>query len=337
MFRENSSFIETILYDSPGCKILKNGSEGAIYHLANVMFTLGYMSGSGFFGLVYLFSLLGVGFFIQSLWGWVDACGVDIFMWSLLLFVFCLVQLAHIGYRLRKVNFEEDFTNLYKAMFQPLDVPLGVYKEIVNCCDAEVTSLSREQNYAVEGKTAIDRLSLLLSGRVRVTHEQQFLHYIFPYQFLDSPEWESLRPNEEGNFQVTLTAETDCYYVTWKRRKLYMLLAKHHYIARLFTVMLGNDIADKLYSLIDKLYCRGGVRYDIRLPSLYHVLAPSVEAEKETIAESPHHVPQSSFRPQECPFIKPGPDINDLIDVNSSWSGIRKGHAPLAPTQTPEL
>ncbi|XP_043542678.1 popeye domain-containing protein 3-like [Chiloscyllium plagiosum] len=165
MFRENSSFIETILYDSPGCKILKNGSEGAIYHLANVMFTLGYMSGSGFFGLVYLFSLLGVGFFIQSLWGWVDACGVDIFMWSLLLFVFCLVQLAHIGYRLRKVNFEEDFTNLYKAMFQPLDVPLGVYKEIVNCCDAEVTSLSREQNYAVEGKTAIDRLSLLLSGR----------------------------------------------------------------------------------------------------------------------------------------------------------------------------
>ncbi|XP_048448389.1 popeye domain-containing protein 3-like, partial [Rhincodon typus] len=201
MFRENSSFIETILYDSPGCKILKNGSEGAVYHLANVMFTLGYMSGSGFFGLVYLFSLLGVGFFIQSLWGWVDACGVDIFMWSLLLFVFCLVQLAHIGYRLRKVNFDEDFTNLYKAMFRPLEVPLNVYKEIVNCCDAEVTSLAREQNYAVEGKTAIDRLSLLLSGRVRVTHEQQFLHYIFPYQFLDSPEWESLRPNEEGNFQ----------------------------------------------------------------------------------------------------------------------------------------
>eukprot|EP00061_Rhincodon_typus_P014824 g42137.t1 len=165
MFRENSSFIETILYDSPGCKILKNGSEGAVYHLANVMFTLGYMSGSGFFGLVYLFSLLGVGFFIQSLWGWVDACGVDIFMWSLLLFVFCLVQLAHIGYRLRKVNFDEDFTNLYKAMFRPLEVPLNVYKEIVNCCDAEVTSLAREQNYAVEGKTAIDRLSLLLSGR----------------------------------------------------------------------------------------------------------------------------------------------------------------------------
>ncbi|XP_078416089.1 popeye domain-containing 2 isoform X1 [Cetorhinus maximus] len=318
MLRENSSFIETILYDNPECKLLKNGSEGAIYHLANVMFTLGYMSGSGFFGLVYIFSLLGVGFFIQSIWGWVDACGVDIFMWSLLLFVLCLVQLAHIGYRLRKVTFEEDFTNLYKTMFRPLDVPLNVYKEIVRCCDAEVMNLARDQNYAVEGKTAIDRLSLLLAGRVRVTHDQQFLHYIFPYQFLDSPEWESLRPNEEGNFQVTLTAETDSCYVTWKRRKLYLLLAKHHYIARLFTVMLGNDIADKLYSLIDKLYCRGGVRYDIRLPSLYHVLAPSVEAEKEKIAENPHHVPQSSVKPQESPFKKPWPDSNDLIGEDST-------------------
>ncbi|XP_072901455.1 popeye domain-containing 2 isoform X1 [Hemitrygon akajei] len=318
MLRENSSFLETILYDGSDCKVLNYGSEGAIFHLANVMFTLGYMSGSGFFGLVYIFSLIGIGFFIQSLWGWIDACGVDIFIWSLLLFVLCLVQLAHVGYRLRKVTFDEDFINLYKAMFRPLEVPLNVYKEIVRCCDAEVMSLARDQNYAVEGKTAIDRLSLLLSGRIRVSHDQQFLHYIFPYQFLDSPEWESLRPSEEGSFQVTLTAETDCCYVTWKRRKLYLLLAKHHYIARLFTVLLGNDIADKLYSLIDKLYCRGGVRYDIRLPSLYHVLAPSVESEKEKIAESPHHVPQRSFNPQESPCKKSCGDHSDLLGEDST-------------------
>lgn len=41
--------------------------------------------------------------------------------------------------------------------------------------------------------------------RVRVSQDGQFLHYIFPYQFLDSPEWESLRPSEEGTFQVTLS------------------------------------------------------------------------------------------------------------------------------------
>ena len=30
----------------------------------------------------------------------------------------------------------------------------------------------------------------------------EFLHFIHPFQFLDSPEWDSLRPSEEGVFQV---------------------------------------------------------------------------------------------------------------------------------------
>lgn len=39
--------------------------------------------------------------------------------------------------------------------------------------------------------------------------------------------------------------------------------------------MLGYDIAEKLYNLNNKLYIKSGVLLDIRLPSLYHVLAPS--------------------------------------------------------------
>lgn len=35
-----------------------------------------------------------------------------------------------------------------------------------------------------------------------MTVDGEFLHYIFPLQFLDSPEWDSLRPSEEGFFQV---------------------------------------------------------------------------------------------------------------------------------------
>lgn len=41
-----------------------------------------------------------------------------------------------------------------------------------------------------------------------MTVDGEFLHYIFPLQFLDSPEWDSLRPTEEGIFQVKL--ELDC-------------------------------------------------------------------------------------------------------------------------------
>lgn len=75
--------------------------------------------------------------------------------------------------------------------------------------------------------------------------------------------------------QVTLTAEEDSRYVSWRRRRLYSLLSRECYIARLFSVMLGYDIAEKLYNLNNKLYIKSGMLLDIRLPSLYHVLAPS--------------------------------------------------------------
>lgn len=57
-----------------------------------------------------------------------------------------------------------------------------------------------------------------------------------------------------------------------------MLISKERYIARLFSVMLGYDIAEKLYNLNSKLYIKSGVLLDIRLPSLYHVLVPSSQA-----------------------------------------------------------
>uniref|UniRef100_A0A8C3L0P0 Popeye domain containing 2 n=1 Tax=Chrysolophus pictus TaxID=9089 RepID=A0A8C3L0P0_CHRPC len=271
----------------PACDAWKEHMEGAAYHLASCIVLLGYMGGSGIFGSLYIFGLLAPGYFCYALWGWLSACGLDILVWNALLVLTCVLQLAHLAYRLRRDTVPEEFELLYKAMYLPLQVPLEVYREIVKCCEEQVQSLGRDQNYAVEGKTPIDRLSLLLSGRVRVSQDGQFLHYIFPYQFLDSPEWESLRPSEEGTFQVTLTAETDCSYITWPRRRLYLLLRKDRYIARLFSSHLGYDISEKLYSLNEKLFAKFGLRFDIRLPSLYHVLGPaSSEGELEEAEES---------------------------------------------------
>lgn len=111
---------------------------------------------------------------------------------------------------------------------------------------------------------------------IRVTVDGEFLHYIFPFQFLDSPEWDSLRPTEEGLFQVTLTAETDCRYVSWRRKKLYLLFAQHRYISRLFSVLIGSDIADKLYALNDRIYIGKRYHYDIRLPNFYQMSSPKM-------------------------------------------------------------
>lgn len=74
--------------------------------------------------------------------------------------------------------------------------------------------------------------------------------------------------------QVTLTAETKCRYITWRRKKLYLLFAKHRFISRLFSVLIRGDIADKLYALNEKVFVDSGFRFDIRLPNYYHRALP---------------------------------------------------------------
>lgn len=114
--------------------------------------------------------------------------------------------------------------------------------------------------------------------------------------------------------QVTLTAETDCSYVTWPRRRLYLLLRKDRYVARLFSSHLGYDISEKLYSLNEKLFAKFGLRFDIRLPSLYHVLGPAAsEGEPEEAEELPptpppaHGPAAASEAPPQPPPPPPPP------------------------------
>lgn len=76
---------------------------------------------------------------------------------------------------------------------------------------------------------------------------------------------------------MTLRADNTCKYVAWRRKKLYLLFAKHRYIAKIFALLVRNDIADKLYSLNDKAFDSHGFRYDLRLPSFCHVPVPELE------------------------------------------------------------
>uniref|UniRef100_A0A4W5KME6 Popeye domain cAMP effector 3 n=1 Tax=Hucho hucho TaxID=62062 RepID=A0A4W5KME6_9TELE len=255
----------------PLCEEWKGGSEGAIFHLASIFLVLGFMGGSGFYGLLYLFTFLTLGFFCSTIWSWSDACTTDTFLWNFALFGVCAVQVVHVAYRLRNVTFEKEFQDLYSYLFKKLGVSLTHFGKIVACCEGDIHTIEKDHCFAMEGKTAIDKLSVLLSGRIRVTVNGEFLHDIYPFQFLDSPEWDSLRPSEEGVFQVTLRADNCCRYVSWRRKKLYLLFAKHRYIAKVFALVVRNDIADKLYSLNDKAFDSRGFRYDLRLPTYCHV------------------------------------------------------------------
>ncbi|MEQ2222568.1 hypothetical protein ILYODFUR_027640 [Ilyodon furcidens] len=261
----------------PLCEEWKEGLDGSLFHLANILLFLGFMGGSGFYGLLYLFTFMTLGFFCSILWAWSDPCTTDTFLWNFALFGVCLAQALYIAYKLRSLTFDKDFEDLYNCMFKRLGVSLTHFGKIVASSDGAVHNLEKDQCFAVEEKTQIDKLSVLLSGRIRVTVKGEFLHYIHPFQFLDSPEWDSLTPSEEGIFQVTLHADNQCRYIAWRRKKLYLLFAKHRYIARIFALIVRNDIAEKLYSLSDKAFDRAGHHYDLRLPSYCHMPGPELE------------------------------------------------------------
>lgn len=159
----NSSLWKNLIDEHPVCTVWKQEAEGAIYHLASILFVVGFMGGSGFFGLLYVFSLLGLGFLCSAVWAWVDVCAADIFSWNFVLFVICFMQFVHIAYQVRSITFAREFQVLYSSLFQPLGISLPVFRTIA--LSSEVVTLEKEHCYAMQGKTSIDKLSLLVSGR----------------------------------------------------------------------------------------------------------------------------------------------------------------------------
>lgn len=151
--------------NSAVCEVWRDASEGAVFHLANIFLLFGFMGGSGLYGLIYVFTFLTLGFLCSTLWAWSDPCTADYFLWSLALCGVCLGQVLYVAYRLRRVTFQKDFQELYKCVFKNLGVSLTHFGKIVACCDGDIYTIEKDHCFAIEGKTAIDKLSVLLSGR----------------------------------------------------------------------------------------------------------------------------------------------------------------------------
>lgn len=166
MSSDNSSLAGGLLYGHQPCDGWTNNTEGAIYHLGNTIMLLGYMGGSGPYGCLFIFGFLVPSFLCMQLWGFLTVCGVDVFTWNLLLMLACLAQICHLIYRLRKQGLpSEELTSLYQAVYLPLGVPVQIFQEVARAFDNRVLELKAGDTYALEGKTPIDQLSFLLSGR----------------------------------------------------------------------------------------------------------------------------------------------------------------------------
>lgn len=165
MDSENSTLLDHLFY-APMCNGWTNNTEGAFYQLGNTILFLGYMGGSGAYGCLFIFGFLTPAFLCLTLWGWLTVCGPDVVGWHLLLLLVCLAQISHLLYRLHQEGLpNEELTSLYQAVYLPLGVPVHVFKQIAGAFENKVMELKTGETYALEGKTPIDQLSFLLSGR----------------------------------------------------------------------------------------------------------------------------------------------------------------------------
>lgn len=243
------------------------------FQLANICFTIAYLSSNTKKGVLFMHSWLIFGLILFCGWAWNVICAPDIFVWN---FVFILINIGQIFYtifQLRPVQFDSELEEIYRNLFEPFKIPRVQFKRMMSSEYAQIMSLHAGEAYAVQNLTRTDRLGLLLSGKANVMiSENQYLHPILPCEFLDSPEFESSRNTPDDKFNVSIVAASTCRYIFWQRTALEYLFVKEPYVAIVLTTLVAKDIATKLYSMNSKIFTRKGSHLDIRLPSISSTL-----------------------------------------------------------------
>ncbi|KAK2581252.1 hypothetical protein KPH14_008042 [Odynerus spinipes] len=239
-----------------------------LFQLANFCFALSYSAPSSKKGILFMHSVLIVGFMLLSGWAWHVICAPDIFSWNFSFLLLNIAQLVYIVYQMRPVKFDPELEEVYHTLFYPFKVSRAQFKRLVSPELATVMSLHAGEAYAMQNLTKTDRLGLLLSGKVNVLSDTSFLHPILPCEFLDSPEFESSRASRDDKFKVSIVAASTCRYVYWQRSALEYLLVKEAYLATVLTTLVARDIATKLYAMNNKIVTEKGSHLDIRLPSI---------------------------------------------------------------------
>jgi len=118
-------------------------------------------------------------------------------------------------------------------------------------CTREIQTLKSKDVYAIEGRTPVDKLSLLLSGRVSIKRFGQTLHIIDSHQFLDSPEWFGVGSHE--TYQVSILALEESRLLVWNRDKLKLSISGDAYLQAVLDNILGKDVVKKLLLVSDSV------------------------------------------------------------------------------------
>ncbi|KAF3428411.1 hypothetical protein E2986_07018 [Frieseomelitta varia] len=331
-FDQTSLFLDHVTGNTALC--LWQQPQHILFQLANFCFALSYSAPSSRKGILFMHSVLIIGFMLLSGWAWHVICAPDIFSWNFSFLVLNIGQLVYIVYQMRPVRFDPELEEAYHTLFYPFKVSRLQFKRLVSPEFASIMSLHAGEAYAMQNLTRTDRLALLLSGKVNVLSDSNFLHPILPCEFLDSPEFESSRASVDDKFKVSIVAASSCRYLYWQRSALEYLLVKEAYLATVLTTLVARDIATKLYAMNNKIVTDKGSHLDIRLPTISAGLTISGEyrsprasrqaliRRKETSMSSDNGVPKdrqaNNLSKKGAPNMEPLPEMPSYDDLASS-------------------
>ncbi|XP_026328687.1 blood vessel epicardial substance-like, partial [Hyposmocoma kahamanoa] len=229
-----------------------------LFQAANLCFAIAFLAPKSFKqSILVMRALAAAGAVLMGMWAGAEVCAPDVLAWSLALVFVNSIHTVFLIIRFLPPALSLELTELYLKLFKPLKVNKKHFQELTR--EARVVRLEPGEAYAVEEVTPADeRLSILLKGKMRVSCDETHLHFIQPYQFVDSPEWEANREQSDDVFQVSVIAEEVCTCICWPRMRLERVLRHRPALKVVLDSLIGKDITHKLYSVSEGLMGAGG-------------------------------------------------------------------------------
>ncbi|KAL4710529.1 hypothetical protein ACJJTC_008931, partial [Scirpophaga incertulas] len=233
-----------------------------LFQAANLCFAIAFLAPKSFKqSILVLRALAAAGAVLMGMWAGAEVCTPDVLAWSLALVLVNSIHTVFLIIRFLPPALSLELTDLYLKLFKPLKVNKKHFQELTR--EARIVRFEPGEAYAVEEVTPADeRLSILLKGKMRVSCDETHLHYIQPYQFVDSPEWEANREQSDDVFQVTVVAEDLCTCICWPRMRLERVLRHRPALKVVLDCLIGKDITHKLYSVSEGLGTGAGNERD---------------------------------------------------------------------------
>ncbi|XP_074602723.1 popeye domain cAMP effector bves isoform X2 [Brevipalpus obovatus] len=222
-----------------------------LFQIANAIILFGYLGTTTLHGQLWARVCLFFGSLALALWTYVSICSIDSVIWNL---IFLSVHFIYIIIVLRRmhpfIKFPREVELVYRDLFQPLQVSRYAFHKLFKPM-REIKTLRPNDLYCIEGKTTVDRLSLLLNGRVAVLKKGRTLHLIDGHQFIDSPEWFGVGSSD--TYSVSVVALEECRLLVWHRDKLKLTISGDSYLKSLMDCILGRDLVKKLLFVTDTI------------------------------------------------------------------------------------